>query len=101
MASLDAEVTEADVPKLANFMTQWEVMRTPLGLSRAKQREIEAIRGYGKQKVELVEEWREAAGKDATYGTFIKAAREAELEPLANKVEDMLQERQVKRKVNI
>lgn len=95
VSSLDAEVTDADVSELAKFMTQWEDMRTPLGLNRAKQREIESIRGYGKQKVELVEEWKEAAGKGATYGTFIKAARGAKLNGLADKVEAMLRERVV------
>ena len=42
--------------------------------------------------MECVEVWREQEGKKATYRAFIKAAREAELNDLADEVEAMLRE---------
>ena len=91
--SLDQLVTDEDVKKLADLIATWEDLRVPLGLSRAQQREIESVGRYGKQKVEFVEEWREKAGKEATYRTFIKAARETSLNKLGDSVETILLER--------
>ena len=90
--SFDKKVTDRDVNKLAEFMPEWEGMRVPLGLSRAKQREIREVKGYGEQKRECIEEWRELLGDKATYHAFIKAAREAGMNGLADKVVAMLQE---------
>ena len=92
--NLDKEVTDRDVDKLASFMVSWEDMAGPLGLDRAKKREIEHTKSYREQKKECVEEWREQGGEKATYRAFIEAAREAELNGLADKVKTMLWERE-------
>ena len=92
--SSDEKVTDDDVDKLAGFMTTWEKMLGPLGLDRAKEKEIEAVKGYAKQKKECVEEWREKAGDKATYRAFITAARKVELNRLADSVMSMLRERE-------
>ena len=92
--SLDKKVTDGDVAQLAAFMVTWEKMLGPLGMDRAKQKEIEHVSGYGKQKVECVEEWRETVGEKSTYRAFIEAARRAKLNLLADKVVAMLQERE-------
>ena len=75
-------------------MVSWEDMAGLLGLDRAKKREIEHIKIYREQKKECVEEWREQRGEKATYSAFIEAAREAELNGLADKVKTMLWERE-------
>ena len=90
--NLDKKVTNHDVDKLATFIVKWEKLRGYLGLDYAKQKEIENAGDYGKQKMECVEEWRQKAGEKATYREFIKAAREAGLNDLADKVEAMLRE---------
>ena len=92
--SLDKKVTDRDVDKLADFMTEWERMRGPLGLNHAIQREIENIHGYGNQKRECIEEWREKAGEKASYRAFVEAAREVGMNGLADKVVDMLRDRE-------
>ena len=92
--SLDKTVTDSDVDKLAAFIVTWEDIAGPLGLGRAKQTEIRHIAGYGKQKRECVEEWRERKGDKSTYRAFIDAAREVELNGLADKVVAMLRERE-------
>ena len=61
--NLDKKVTDFDVDKLASFMVSLEDMAGPLGLDRAKKREIEHVQIYRAQKKECVEEWREKAGK--------------------------------------
>ena len=92
--NLDRKVTDRDIDKLAGFVVSWEDMAGPLGLDRAKKREIEHIKTYREQKKECVEEWREQGGEKATYRAFIEAAREAELNGLADKVMAMLWERE-------
>ena len=92
--SLDKTVTDEDVHNLASLMVNWEVLRIPLGLNRAKQKEIEDVRGYDKQKRECLEEWREKAGEKATYRVFIGAARSVQHNALADKVLAMLHERE-------
>ena len=93
--SLDQLVTDDDVQKLADLIVSWEGLRAPFGLTRAQQREIESVGRYGKQKVEFVEEWREKAGNTATYGTFIKVAREQKQNKLADSVVTILRDREV------
>ena len=92
--NLDNKVTDRDVDKLAGFMVSWEDMAGPLGLDRPTKKEIEHVKGYKVQKKECVEEWRQKAGDTATYREFIEAARDAELNDLADKVEAMLRERE-------
>ena len=92
--NLDKKVTDRDVDKLATFIVKWEKLRGYLGLDYAKQKEIENAGDYGKQKMECVEEWRQKAGEKATYREFIKEAREAQLNDLADKVKTMLWERE-------
>ena len=90
--SLDKTVTDSDVYKLAAFIVKWEDIAGPLRLGRAKQKEIQHIADYGKQKRECVEEWREREGDKSTYRAFIDAAREVKLNRLADKVVAMLRE---------
>ena len=90
--NLDKEVTDRDVNKLAGFMVSWEDMADPLGLDRAKKKEIEHVKTYREQKKECVEKWREQEGVKATYRAFIEAARDVGLNNLADKVEAMLRE---------
>ena len=91
---LDEKVADRDVDKLARFMVKWEKMRVYLGLDYPKQKEIEMAGDYAKQKLECVEEWRQKAGDKSTYRAFIEAAREAEINDLADRVEAMLLERE-------
>ena len=94
MESLDKKVTDRDVNKLAEFMTEWEAMRVPLGLDHAKKRVIKEEKDYEEQKRECIEQWRTQEGDKATYCAFIKAAREAKMNGLADEVVAMLRERE-------
>ena len=71
------------------------MMRVTLGLDYAKQKEIEKVGDYGKQKMECVEQWRLKAGDKSTYRAFIEAARKAGQNDVADKVVAMLQEREI------
>jgi hypothetical protein len=93
--TLNRPVSDSDVEELARHVTQWEKLRSHLGLDRVKEEEItQTFKDYGKRKTECIEAWREKDGNKATYRAFIAAAEKAQLQGLADRVKEMLWTRQ-------
>ena len=93
--TLNRPVSDSDVEELARYVTQWEKLRSHLGLDRVKEEEItQTFKDYGKRKTECIEAWREKEGNKATYRAFIAAAEKAQLQGLADRVKEMLPTRE-------
>ena len=92
---MDEPVSDSDVEKIATFLIKWEDLRTHLGLDRAKEEEIRNLQtDYRGKKRECIEAWRQKEGKKATYSAFVAVAKEAQLQGLADKVMEMVQNRE-------
>ena len=84
-------ISDEDVATIArDHLTNWELLRPYLGLSRQQEAEIHnTYHNYGKQKQECLEVWEEMRGNKATYNALITAAEKAKDQQLADKVKAM------------
>ena len=89
---LEEVVSDVDVTTIArDHLTDWESLKSYLGLSRQQQVNIrKTYSDYGQQKRECLEVWKEMKGNEATYGALITAAEEAKDKKLADGVRAML-----------
>ena len=88
-AGFDAEVSDRDLAIIArDFLNDWKVLRPFLGLSRSNATEICQLypSDTAKQKHECLEVWKDTEGKEATYRVLIRAAKDAQLQSLADGV---------------
>ena len=86
-------ISDEDMSTIARkYLTDWESLRSYLGLSRVQKEDIrKSYPGdYPKQKHECLELWKETKGNEATYGAFIRAAEKAEDQQLADRVKAVI-----------
>ena len=85
-------ISDEDVATIArDHLTNWELLKPYLGLSRQQEAEIRnTYHNYGMQKQECLEVWREMRGNKATYNALITAAEKAKNQQLADKVKAMI-----------
>ena len=88
-AGFDEEVSDRDLAIIArDFLNDWKVLRPFLGLSRSKETQICQLYPSNnvKQRHECLEVWKETEGEKATYHALIRAAKDAQLQSLADGV---------------
>lgn len=67
-------ISRSGLVELSKEMVDWKCYAYQLGISQAKQREIESdYRELSEQKFQLLWTWKQQKGREATWGAFISA----------------------------
>ena len=89
-STASSRVTYRHVADIARRITDWKGLLPYLNLEETHEEEIKECE-KSEQRRALLKVWRREKGKNATYGAFIKAAKEACDENLADFVEELLE----------
>ena len=69
----NTQPSEPQIEQIASKMEKWEGLATHLGINRQKRYEIQRDhREYGRQKVEMLYEWRRQNGSQATWKVLMQ-----------------------------
>lgn len=87
---LEEEVNHTFLRDVSEQIAQWEGLASRLGLSNAKIHNIkEDYRGNNSEiKYQMLVSWKQKNGKNATYRALIEGLKKADLEDLANEIQD-------------
>ena len=90
---LDSEVSDRDIADIAQkLLTSWDDLSPFLGLDEVANAAIRRTPGgYVEQKKACLQEWKKQQGSRATFRALIQAAKEANNNDLARKLEKMAQ----------
>ena len=83
----DTQPLEPQLEQIASKMVKWESLAIHLGINESKRYEIQRNHNeYGRQKLEMLYEWRRQNGGSATWKVLVKTSLKVQDKQLAEDI---------------